>query len=166
MVMKPIPNYEGLYSATDDGQIYSEKSKKFLKPSLDHKGYLRVDLYRYGKAKHYLIHRLIAMTFLENPNGLPAINHKDENKLNNCVDNLEYCTIKYNNTYGSRIAKCSKPVYCVELNKIFPSIKAAGRELGISSGGLCVTLNKNSGKCCYAKYHFEYTNLRKELDQI
>ena len=65
-----------------------------------------------GKSKKALVHRLVAEAFLENPENLPCINHKDENKLNNCVDNLEWCTIAYNNCYGDRLKRVS------EANKI------------------------------------------------
>lgn len=154
MEMKPIPGWEGLYSATDDGQIYSERSKKFLKPRLDKGGYQLVNLHRNGVQNTYRIHRLVAQTFLENPENLPCINHKDENRINNRVENLEYCTIEYNNQYGSH----SKAVYCLEINKTFLSIKAAARELNISSGSLSATLKRHNGKCVYNGLHFKYVN--------
>lgn len=55
-----------------------------------------------GKAKHEYIHRLVAIAFLDNPDNLPQVNHKDENKANNCVENLEWCSVKYNINYGTR----------------------------------------------------------------
>lgn len=152
MEMKPIPKYEGLYSATDDGQIYSERSKKFLKPRLDKGGYQQVNLHKNGVQKTYKVHRLIAMTFLKNPDNLPCVNHKDENRINNCIDNLEFCTHEYNNQYGSH----SRAVYCLEINKTFLSIKAVARELNISSGSLSATLKRHNGKCIYSRLHFEY----------
>ena len=151
-VRRAIPDYKGLYSATTDGRIYSERSKKYLRPADNGKGYQTVVLSKNGKSKTYKVHRLVAMTFLENPNNLPCINHKDENKLNNRVENLEYCTIEYNNQYGSH----SKAIYCVELGKVFPSIRAAAKELCISNGSLNRDLNKNNGKCVYNGLHFEY----------
>ena len=92
------------------------------------------------------------MTWIPNPENLPCINHKDENKLNNKVSNLEFCTIEYNNQYG----KHSKAVYCIELRRKFPSVKAVADEFCISNGHLCEKLNSNNGKCYYAGYHFEY----------
>jgi hypothetical protein len=102
--MKDIPGYEGLYSATTDGQIWSHKSKKFLKPYTvgTYKKYLGVKLVKNGKAKSYRVHRLVAMTYLPNPDNLPQINHKDENPQNNCLENLEWCDAMYNNHYGTR----------------------------------------------------------------
>lgn len=104
--MKEIPGYEGLYSITEDGQIFGHKSKKFLKWSDNGKGYKYVRLTDgHRHYKHYYVHRLVAMTFIPNPNNLPEVNHKDENKANNCVDNLEWCDRSYNNAYGSRFDK-------------------------------------------------------------
>lgn len=161
MVIKPIPNYEGLYSATDDGQIYSEYSKKFLKQRLNRKGYWQVSLRKDGKTKTYETHRLIAITFLKNPNNLPCVNHISENKTNNCINNLEWCTYKYNINYGTanarRAATLGRPVYCKELDKTFSSISEAAREIGVNNNCLNYHLNKNNGECCYAGYHFKYT---------
>ena len=68
----------------------------------DGNGYRRIILKDINKHKHLLyLHRILAETFIPNPNNYPCINHKDENKTNNCVDNLELCTIQYNNTYNN-----------------------------------------------------------------
>lgn len=69
--MRDIPSYEGLYAATEDGRIWSYRSKKFLKPRLTKKGYYRVVLYKDGKGKDFYIHRLIAEAYLDNPENLP-----------------------------------------------------------------------------------------------
>ena len=159
-VRRAISGYEGLYSATTDGRIYSERNKKFLKPADNGKGYFIVNLCRNGKLKTYKVHRLVAMTWIPNPENLPCINHKDENKLNNKVSNLEWCTYKYNNNYGTHNKRSAvsrgKPVYCVELDKTFYSINIVAKELRISSGSLCRTLNSNNGKCIYNGLHFKY----------
>ena len=86
--MKDIKDYEGLYAITEDGRIWSYRSNRFLKPYV-RKGYLRVKLYINGVEKDFSIHRLVAFAYLPNPDNLPEVNHKDENKQNNCVDNLE-----------------------------------------------------------------------------
>lgn len=151
--MKPIKGYEGLYSITEDGRVYSERQKKFMRPFTTKKGYLRITLQKDRIYKNYLIHRLVAEAFLENPNNLPIINHKDENKQNNCIDNLEYCTNEYNITYSK-----GKSVYCVELDKTFSSINAAAKEIGVSAGSLSACLKRNNGKCIYTKLHFEYVS--------
>ena len=96
-------------------------------------------LYKDGKRKNYKIHRLVAEAYLLNPEGLPCVNHKDENKENNALLNLEWCNVAYNNSYGSRneragkaISKAlSKPVFCEELNRTFDGARIAARELGL-----------------------------------
>lgn len=71
------------------------------------KGYCLVKLSNKGKSKEYKVHRLVAIAFIDNPNHYDCINHKDEIKTNNYVDNLEWCDHQYNNTYGTRIQKQS-----------------------------------------------------------
>lgn len=100
--MKDVVGYEGLYGITPEGEVYSYKRKKFLKPRDNKKGYLQVGLCKDGKEKNHLIHRLVAEAYIPNPENLPMINHKDENKSNNCLQNLEWCDNKYNCNYGTR----------------------------------------------------------------
>ena len=71
-------------------------------------GIIKLNYVRSGEKKHYQIHRLVAQAFIENKDKLPCVNHKDENKLNNNVNNLEWCTIEYNNSYGTRLERVSK----------------------------------------------------------
>ena len=98
-----IKGYEGRYQIGDTGQVYSLVSKKYLKPMDDGRGYLFVHLTNgKGKLKNEKIHRLVAKAFIPNPDNLPEVNHIDENKYNNCVDNLEWCSVKYNRNYGTR----------------------------------------------------------------
>ena len=106
-IMKNIKGYEGLYGITTEGDVYSYKSKKFLKPVADCKGYLFVRLCKDGKVKNYRIHRLVAEAYLPNSENLPQINHRDENKTNNCLQNLEWCDASYNTNYGTRNEKVS-----------------------------------------------------------
>lgn len=96
-----IPEYEGLYKVSNYGEVYSIHSNKLLKPTLDKDGYARVVLYKNRQRKTFGVHRLVAITYIPNPNNYPCMNHKDENKQNNAADNLEWCTIKYNNNYGT-----------------------------------------------------------------
>ena len=112
------------YQVSNFGQILSLSYNKTGKPKLlktckDKYGYLRVGLYKNGKRKLFQIHRLVAETFISNPDNLPQVNHKDENKENNFVGtpendykdgNLEYCTSEYNSNYGTRNEKLSKIV--------------------------------------------------------
>ena len=105
--MKDIKNYEGLYAVTSCGKVWSYKRKKFLKPMDNSYGYLRVNLYKDGKMKSCFVHRLVADAYIPNPENLPQVNHKDENKSNNCLQNLEWCDNSYNINYGTRNEKVS-----------------------------------------------------------
>lgn len=106
-VLKPVCRYEN-YSVTDTGEVFSHITNKWLKPNLMSNGYKTVELFNKDKSKRLLIHRLVAEAFIENPLNLPFINHKDENKGNNDVENLEWCTAKYNQNYGSCLEKRMK----------------------------------------------------------
>ena len=88
------------YKVNENGEVYSIKRNKILK-QYEKKNYLGVYLYQDNKRKFRLVHRLVANAFIANPNNLPQINHKDENSKNNNVENLEWCTQKYNNNYGT-----------------------------------------------------------------
>ena len=97
---------------------YDKENGKIMKPYRDTKGYLQIDISLDGRKrknrKHFVIHRLVAEAFIPNPDNLSQVNHKDENKENNRVDNLEWCTNEYNSRYGTkseRVAeKTRKPV--------------------------------------------------------
>lgn len=110
-------NYKGIYKISNLGRIKSLERldnkgrtvhEKILSSCKRPDGYYTVGLSINGKAKSFLIHRLVALTFIPNPDNLPEINHKDENKSNNCVDNLEWCTSKYNCNYGTHNERVSK----------------------------------------------------------
>jgi hypothetical protein len=105
--MKPIRDYENLYSITEDGIVYSHINKKYLKPVKQHTGYATANLYKNGKMKVYTIHRLVANAFLDKPQNLNTVNHKDFNKLNNHVSNLEWCTNQYNIKHSRSTGICS-----------------------------------------------------------
>lgn len=97
----PIKGYER-YTVDERGRIYSLISNRYLKPHIENTGYASVELFgKNGESKRLLIHRIVAMAFIPNPNNYTEINHKDENPLNNHVDNLEWCTHKYNMNYGN-----------------------------------------------------------------
>jgi len=101
------------YFATEDGQIWSEKSHKFLSQSL-RGSYLKVSLFIDGKRISENVHRLIAETFIPNPNNLPQVNHIDENKLNNNVNNLEWvsaCENANHATRNKRISETNKKLF-------------------------------------------------------
>ena len=131
--MKDIKGYEGLYGITSCGKVWSYKYKKFLKPVAYDNGYLCVTLCKNGKIKNYTIHRLVAEAYIPNPDNLPQINHKDENKANNCLQNLEWCDAKYNSNYGTRNEKLKKPILQFTLDgdlvREWPSAIDVGREV-------------------------------------
>lgn len=155
---KDIKDYEGLYQVSNIGRVrsighyqgkwnavYSRENPLILRQEEDKYGYLAVVLSNEGNHKRFLVHRLVAMTFIDNPFGFPMINHKDQNKQNNCVDNLEWCTAKYNTNYGDNIERSSKKrrnlesmskpvriIYDDGKEDIFPSINEASRQLNVS----------------------------------
>lgn len=158
-IWKDIPNYEGLYLISNLGRIkslynYRRNGTNILKPKIK-KGYYQIGLRKNGKRKWFAIHRLVALTFIPNPHNYKCVNHKDEKKLNNCVENLEWCTVKYNNCYGTRIErvkeKTSKKILQYDLKgnfiKEFPSVSSAAKEYNTSIG--------NISNCCnnHPKYH-------------
>lgn len=133
------------YKISDDGRLWSNKSNKFLKPSLDKDGYIKFGLSIAGKVKTCYAHRLVAQAFIPNPHNLPQVNHKDENKINNNVNNLQWCDSNYNNNYGQHNTKISetkkrqgctgKTVFMCDKNtgeklKRFVSASEAARFLG------------------------------------
>lgn len=148
------------YQVSNTGKVKSIKygKERILKP-LNTNGYQRVILYLDGKVKRIYIHQLVSRAFLPNPENLTQVNHKDENPLNNNVENLEWCTQEHNINYGTRTQRAakskSKPVRCIETNIIYPSIIEIQRKLGFSQGNIC--------DCCNCKryktvggFHWEW----------
>lgn len=133
---RDIPGYEGLYAADRNGNIYSlitdrSRRKGRLKPYTNTGGYLRVNLHKNGKCKHEYVHRLIALTFIENPECKRYVNHKDSNVSNNRVENLEWCTAKYNIAYSRLQGKQHKDRCVTAISiltgekRVFPNMRAA-----------------------------------------
>lgn len=168
-IWKDIKGYEGLYQVSSFGRIkslpkhfmvvnqfgktnkYRATKERILKPQTNKHGYLCVTLCKNGIHKLCAIHRLVAKTFIENKNNHVCINHKDENKQNNKVDNLEWCTIKYNQNYGTikeRVSYAqSIDVAQYDINgdfiKRWHGINKASRELNIN--------HSNIISCCQGK---------------
>ena len=97
---RDIEGYEGHYMVDTKGNVFSLKRKKIMTPCKSNNGYMQVHLSIGGVMKSHKIHRLVAKTFIPNPYNLPQVNHKDEDKTNNCVENLEWCTQSYNMNYN------------------------------------------------------------------
>lgn len=179
---KYITGYEGLYQVSNMGRVRSfdrwvigkSNSKrlikgKILKPIKGSKGYLHVQLCKKGKINCYLVHRLVAQAFIDNSDNLPQVNHRDECKTNNVVENLEWCTASYNMNYNDgqkrrgvkKInGKRSKTVYQYSLNgefvKEWKSAHEVQRQLGYSRGSIST--------CCLGKRKTSYGYIWRYAD--
>lgn len=161
-VWKDIKGYPN-YQISNLGRVWSKKRQIYLSPNKNQKGYLSVYLYAInGKQKRELIHRLVALAFIDNPNNYPCVNHKDENKNNNTITNLEWCSYSYNSNYGAcaeRIGKAnSKAIRCIETGVIYASGKECANALGSTPDIVSKVLNGKS-RCKTVKgYHIEFVN--------
>ena len=129
---KEIEGFQG-YFIEENGKIWSNKTNQYLNPSTN---------------------KLVGIYFLENPNNYLEINHKDEDKANNSVTNLEWCDKKYNLNYGTRLSKIRKKVKCIETNEIYDSITDAAEKTSINRGhinSVCQGKRKTAGG-----FHWEY----------
>ena len=163
-IWKDVPEYEGRYQISNMGRIKSLDryarvgggSVRFvqggiIKPIRCKNGYLEAPFSKNGIREVFLLHRLVAQLFIPNPNGLPQINHKDENLSNNSYENLEWCTAKYNANYGTRnrryAEKVMKPVNQYDLKgkfiKKWIGAIVAELELGIHGESIA--------RCCMGK---------------
>lgn len=137
------------YMASNFGRVKSLKKGKerILKPRKDSGGYLQVDLYKDGKHHWTLVHRLVAELFLSNPNNLPQVNHINEDKTDNRLENLEYCDRQYNIDYSQSKAVAQFTLDGKKVNEFKSAIEAA-RQLGFNQG--------NISHCCLGKYKQAY----------
>ena len=122
--------------------------------------YLAVGLTKNGKQSTFSVHRLVAETFIPNKKFLPCVNHKDENKQNNRVENLEWCSHSYNNSYGTRTKRTCKPVKCIETGMIYNSTVQAGKSTGINR--VYITNCCNNKRLSAGSYHWEYVKKKDE----
>lgn len=100
MIWKDVAGYEGLYLVSDQGDLFSIRSGRVLKPNISKDGYWKVVLSDHGKRQTLRVHRLIAEAFVPNPQRKSVVNHKDGNKLNNRADNLEWVTVLENTIHA------------------------------------------------------------------
>lgn len=160
-IWKDIEGYEGYYQVSNFGRVKSlervcrhplggtrKVNEKIMKFDVNKKwGYLRVQLSKHGIDNKYLVHRLVAQAFIDNPNNYEVVNHKDQNPSNNHSQNLEWCTIQYNNTYGDKIKKMCKQVVQLDkqgkIIKKFPSITQASIETNIAQCNITSCLSGN-----------------------
>lgn len=162
---KNIADYEGQYMVSNLGRVKSlgndrTRKEKLLAQVKTDRGYTTVNLFKNGKEKKHYVHRLVAMAFIPNPTNLPQVNHKDEDKTNNRVDNLEWCIQEFNINYGTRNKRIamaqSKQVLCVETGVIYPSTQEVERQLGFA--------NTHIGSCCNGKLKTAYGYTWKYVD--
>ena len=149
-IWKEIPGYEGYFEVSNLGNFRSldriikyrdNKTRNYpgkpLKVEQIRDGYQRIVLMKDSIKKRYMCHRLVALTFIENPNNLPQVNHKDGIRNNNCINNLEWCTQSENERHSiDCLGKTmkgktnSKMVYCKELDRTFKSMRQAVQFIG------------------------------------
>lgn len=161
-IWNDIKGYEGRYAISNLGNVKSYESNKIMKQETVRHGYKAIYLKKDGIRSHKYIHILVAEAFIPNPDNLPIINHKDENPANNHMDNLEWCTYQYNNTYNDvhiqRAIKQGKQVFQYDKNgnlvNVHISVREAGRFIGGSSS--------NISSCCkgdlYTCYGFVWSH--------
>ena len=174
-VWKDVEGYEGFYQVSNLGRVkslgriivtrYGKTQtiyERVLKIKIHKFGYLEVSLHSNGKSKTYKVHRLVAEAFIPNPDGLLEVNHIDENKSNNRVDNLEWCSSSYNANYGTRnkrvaLAKSKKIIqYSLDgvLIKEHQSLTDAGRTVNGNAQGVFLCVNDKIKK--YKGYIWKY----------
>lgn len=152
-IWKDVPGYEGLYLVSSAGRVVGLR-RGLQKPCIDRYGYERTSLSKDGKMKSFYVHRLVAMAFIPNPEQKETVNHKDENKLNNAAENLEWASAAEQNAYGTRTERAvlhskrtyesrKKPVIATDAaghEHRFPGIVDAVNSLGVQKASI--------QKCC------------------
>ena len=185
-IFKDIVGYENLYQISMSGKVKSlprswkihhwqDKSEviitskeRFLKPNISKRGYYKVVLCKDGQSQLKNIHRLVAETFLENPNNLKVINHKDGNKLNNNIKNLEWCSQKENmqHAFKTGLVKNNKPVRQYKINgeyvKTWKTMSEAMLFLKIYNIDLCCKRKRNYAGDYIWRYESDMNKIGKE----
>lgn len=150
-IWKEIEGFEGLYEVSTKGRVRNIRTGKILKYGINAMGYPFVILYKANsKPKHIKVHRLVAESFIDNPNKLPQVNHIDERKDNNCVTNLEWCTASQNQRHSAHHKSCriNQLTLDGELVKVWESFMEIERETGYNQSSII--------NCCKGKYKQAY----------
>ena len=157
-IWKKIDCYEN-YEISNLGNVrrinkdFRCKKYKYLIPKLEKNGYLRIGLSKNNKTKFYSIHRLVAQAFVPNINNYPIVNHKDENKENNNVTNLEWCNHKYNSNYGSAKIKMSNSAKKRKVNQYDMNMNLLNTFNSIKEASDKTKSNRRwISQCCKKKY--------------
>lgn len=149
------------YSVSDEGQVRNDAGVRTLKPIQRCNGsYLKVYLYNNGIQKQMYVHRLVAEAFIPNPENKAEVNHKDGNKQNNAVSNLEWCTSSENHLHRCNVLNKrngSHPVLCIETNITYNSLTEASRATGVQISHLSECLTHNLYKTV-GGFHWRYAN--------
>lgn len=164
-----IKGFEGLYQVSNLGNVKSlprrgtYSTPHILAVTKDQKGYLMVGLSKNSKLTTRRVHRLVAEAFIPNLDNLPEVNHLDENKNNNTVSNLEWCTRKYNVNYGTRTDKTQKPVIQIsksgEIIAIYESLTSIKEILKVNNISNISEVCKGKRKSAYGyKWKFRKEN--------
>lgn len=147
---RPVKGYEGLYEVSNMGRVKSLHygKSRILKQITNTNGYMAVDLHKDGTRSPKRVHRLVATAFIPNPHNKPEVNHKDGNKKNNTVDNLEWCTSSYNTKHAYRNGLVNKDeqkkgVIVYKRYGEYKSITEASEALGVALGSLSRAIRKS-----------------------
>lgn len=159
--MKKFRNYN--YAVTRDGRVYSFISDKFIKSSKNNSGYEGVTLYSNGVSSSYLVHRMVAEVYLENPHDYPCVNHLDGDKDNNNVSNLEWCTYSENNNHalstGLRDVSNSLVYEDTLTHKIFQAVMDGWRLIDIAE-----TYGLSKSNVRHILYSGHYDHIKSDYD--
>lgn len=132
---RDVPGYEGLYQVSDMGRVRNRKRRRHLRPSVKKSGYAQVTLSKDGVSAYYSIHRVVASAFLPNPGELPQVNHKNGDKLDNRLANLEWCSASENQQHRHKVlgqpGGHPKAVVCIETGQSWEAVHLAAQELNI-----------------------------------
>lgn len=181
-IWKPVKDYEGLYEVSNFGRVRSLDMvlpmiangvvttrvrhgvlRKFHK---GHTGYDYVMLRKQGHPRNCRVHRIVAQAFIPNPNNLPEVNHKDENKSNNRADNLEWCTSSYNHRYGTTIERAAdkirRPVFQLSMDgqiiKRYNSVTEAEKATGVTTSTISGCCKGSYGHKSAGGYRWRYAD--------